>query len=120
MYQQSVLRSREVADLLNDPDFAPANRAFAPANDPFVTATVLSQLLAGRCLPKPFTNAYLSPLGTKPQALGFALFYVGECVGPQAKFPNVSIIFPFSSRYMPETSEGISRVWRYTVEFPLD
>jgi hypothetical protein len=114
MYQQSVLRSREVADLLADPQFSPRHRVTAPANDPFVTATMLSEVVKQRETRTPFANLYLCPLGTKVQALGFALFYLGECLGT-----NRSIIFPFSTRYSPETTEGLSRVWLYTVEFPL-
>jgi len=114
MYQQSVLRSREVADWLGDPSFAPANRAAAPANDPFVTANILSELVAEREARHPPTNIYLSPLGTKAQALGFALFYIGECVGK-----NRSIIFPFSTEYSPKTTKGLSRIWLYGIEFPI-
>lgn len=114
MYQQSVLRSREVADLLGDPEFSPRHRATAPANDPFVTASVLSEITSRRETRQPFTNLYLCPLGTKVQALGFSLFYLGECEGL-----NRSVLFPFSTRYSPETTEGISRIWLYTIEFPL-
>jgi len=114
MYQQSVLRSREVADLLGDPSFSPAHRATAPANDPFVTASVLSEVVASREAKRPPTNLYLCPLGTKVQALGFSLFFLAECRGK-----NRSILFPFSTRYSPETTEGLSRIWLYEVEFPL-
>jgi hypothetical protein len=114
MYQQAVLRSREVADFLGDPNFAPSHRATAPANDPFVTATVLSETIEFRQSRRPPANLYLCPLGTKAQVLGFTLFYIGECLGQPR-----SILFPFSTRYSPETTQGLSRVWRYTVEFPL-
>jgi hypothetical protein len=114
MYQQSVLRSREVADLLGDPNFSPGHRATAPANDPFVTASVLSEVVAARETKRPPTNLYLCPLGTKVQALGFSLFFLAECRGT-----NRSILFPFSTRYSPETTEGLSRVWLYSVEFPI-
>ena len=114
MYQQSVLRSREVADLLGDPSFSPAHRATAPANDPFVTASVLSEVVASREAKRPPTNLYLCPLGTKVQALGFSLFFLAECRGK-----NRSILFPFSTRYSPETTQGLSRIWLYEVEFPL-
>lgn len=114
MYQQSVLRSREVADLLGDPSFSPAHRATAPANDPFVTAAVLSEVVGSRETRRPPTNIYFCPLGTKVQALGFSLFFIAECLGR-----NRSILFPFSTRYSPETTQGLSRIWVYTVEFPL-
>lgn len=114
MYQQSILRSREVADFLTDPLFSPRHRATAPANDPFVTASVLSEVVSQRAILHPFTNLYLSPLGTKVQALGFGLFFLGECLNS-----NRSILYPFSTHYSPETSEGLSRIWMYTIEFPL-
>lgn len=114
MYQQSVLRSRDVADVLGDPGFVPSHRATAPANDPFVTASVLSEVVSAQEAKKPPTNLYLCPLGTKVQALGFSLFFIGECLKQ-----NRSILFPFSTRYSPETTEGISRIWIYTIEFPM-
>lgn len=32
---------------------------------------------------------------------------------------NASILFPVSKSYSKETSTGIQRVWRYTLEFPI-
>jgi len=59
------------------------------------------------------TNLYLCPLATKPQALGFALYYVFERRGTAT-----SVIFPFAESYSRETTTGLSRVWKYTVELP--
>src|SRR5580658_4376694 len=42
---------------------------------------------------------YLSPLATKPQVLGFALYYLTECRNTAA-----SLIFPFCQAYDQETS----------------
>jgi hypothetical protein len=55
----------------------------------------------------------VSPLATKAQALGFAYYYLCECVGTAA-----SVIFPYAEFYSRETSVGLSRVWLY--EFELD
>jgi hypothetical protein len=112
MYQESVIRSRRVAIELADPTFSPENRAAAPANDPFATASVLGGIVADERRKRGFTHLYLAPLGTKAQALGFALFYIAECVGTAA-----SVIFPFSEGYTPETSAGFYKAWRYKVEF---
>lgn len=112
MYQQSVLRSRKAADSLGDPNFDESHRAFAPANDPFATASILSELIHQRGSSKPITNLFLSPLGTKAQALGFAIYYIQECIGTSA-----TMIFPFSRIYAPETSEGLAKAWCFTVEF---
>ncbi|MET3518854.1 hypothetical protein [Mesorhizobium abyssinicae] len=107
MYQQNVLRSYAAADALGDV----AERVFAPASDPFATATVLSELIAREESKKPITNLFLSPLSTKPQALGFALFYHRECASRAA-----SIIYPFSDAYSIDTSTRIGRIWKYEIE----
>jgi hypothetical protein len=111
MYQQNAWRTRLAADAIGE---STGGKYFAPANDPFVTATVLSEIIFRQRRIEPVTNLYLSPLATKAQALGFVLYYMGECEGQ-----NSSIIFPFSSQYSPETAEGISRIWRYRLEFPM-
>jgi len=114
MYQENVLKAALAADAIGYNKLFPQESFFAPANDPFVTATTLSEIVSARRERGPISNLYLSPLATKPQALGFALFYIGECIGT-----NASILFPVSKRYSKETSTGIQRVWRYTVEFPI-
>ncbi|MEQ8300199.1 MAG: hypothetical protein RH945_06610 [Hyphomonas sp.] len=114
MYQQSVLRSRRAAEELSDPNFAEANRSFSPANDPFGTAAVLSEIVDQRRKERGVTNLYLSPLGTKPQVIGFGLFHIFEC-----KDGAASITYPFSKGYSPETGKGVARVWIYTIEFDV-
>lgn len=111
MYQENVLRAFLASDAVGEHQSC---EYFAPANDPFSCATVLSEIVHARARNGGITNLYLSPLATKPQALGFALFYIGECIGK-----NASVIFPFSSSYSKETSGGIARAWKYTVEFPI-
>ena len=68
-----------------------AENYFAPANDPFVTAHVLSEIVSDARSRNQLTNLYLCPLATKPQTLGFALYYVNECLdGPCSMlFPSV-------------------------------
>lgn len=111
MYQENVLRAFLASDAVGEQQSC---EYFAPANDPFSCATVVSEIVMSRSRNGGITNLYLSPLATKPQALGFALFYIGECIGR-----NASIIFPFSASYSKETSGGIARAWKYTVEFPI-
>ncbi len=106
MYQQSLLRASNVRTQADDY----RRRLFAPSNDPFVTASVLSDLLAPQL---PDRNVYLSPVGTKAQALGFGLFYVWNC----ERMP-VSIVYPFSDQYAQIDSTGMSRIWRFTIELP--
>jgi len=108
MYQQNRLRVREASDSIGD---TATGKYFAPANNPFVAASVLSELVAKREAKRPVTNLYLAPLATKAQALGFALFYIHECEGKA-----VSILYPFSSVYSPDSSRGISRAWLCEME----
>ena len=111
MYQQNAWRTRLAADSIGE---TVGLKYFAPANDPFATATVLSQIVERESKIAPITNLYLSPLATKAQALGFVLYYLGEC---QNK--NASIIFPFSTRYSAESAKGIARIWKYRLEFTV-
>jgi len=107
MYQESRLRTQYAADAFG------ANieeTLFAPAHDPFATAAVLANLRNNRW--KSPENLYLSPLATKPQVAGFALFYVLECINSPT-----SIIFPITTEYSKKTSDGVSQIWRYQFEF---
>lgn len=111
MYQENVMRAGRASDAIGANKFFDRESFFAPANDPFVTAEVVSEIVRLRKKLGPISNLYLSPLATKPQALGFALFYLNECIGT-----TTSILFPVSSKYSRETSVGLQRVWQYTVE----
>ncbi len=114
MYQQSVMRMSQPLDAVEGRLFLGDGIAFASANDPFVTAGVLSQLCQDARRKHGVTNIYLSPLGTKPQTLGFALAYLKEFEGTES-----SILFPFSRAYARETSTGIGRVWTYHIELSV-
>lgn len=107
MYQQNVLRAHAAADSLGDIK----RRIYAPANDPFATATILSQLIESEEVLEPVTNLFLSPLSTKAQALGFSLFYLKECANRPA-----TVIYPFSRSYSPDSSSRIGRIWKYCIE----
>ena len=108
MYEESRLNARDAAEAMGR---LPRDSVlFAPAADPFVTAQVLQERVE-KARRDRLDNLYLCPLATKAQALGFALYYLCECVGDAT-----SIIFPFSSQYRPESSVGLARVWRYRLE----
>lgn len=111
MYQESVLRSRRAADELGDPNFSETHRSFAPANDPFGTASVLGEVIERRLAQHRDTSVMLCPLGTKAQALGFALYHIfeGDPLGAR-------IVFPFSEGYSPKTGTDLARAWLYRVE----
>jgi hypothetical protein len=114
MYQENVLNAYKAEDAIGVNKATDFEAFFAPANDPFVTATTLSEIVARRERIQPISNLYLSPLATKAQALGFALYFIGE-----GRDTHTSMLFPVSSRYARETSHGLSKVWLYTVEYPL-
>jgi hypothetical protein len=108
MYQESLIRFQRVSIISSK--ISNDNTYFASMNDPFVTASVLSSIYEHICTKQEISNLYLCPLATKPQALGFSLFYMKELEGKSA-----SIIFPFSSSYSRNTSKGIGRIWLYTI-----
>lgn len=112
MYQESVIRSRTAAEELSDPNFSEENRSFAPANDPFGTASVLSEIVGRKLVGNPNASVLLSPLGTKAQALGFAIYHMFEA-GPI----GARVIFPFSHGYSPKTGSELGRAWLYRLEF---
>lgn len=119
MFQENILKAYEAEaetgkseseeGLYLSEDFS----IFAPANDPFVTAEVLSEYVTKINARKKITNLYLSPLSTKVQTLGMCLYYIYECIDKP-----VSMIIPYCEKYEKVTSEGISKMWLYVVEFP--
>ncbi len=109
MYQESLVRLNRVADA----PFRVSDEyiAFSSANDPFVTFLVLTESIKKFTdLHGAVTNFYLSPLATKPQTVGFALFYLRRL----SNFP-ASIVFPFAKTYSKETGTGVGRTWLYPI-----
>jgi hypothetical protein len=111
MYQQSAIKASESGDVALRGEWV-SNRHFSPANDPFSTATVVRDLVADIDRAGLPANIYLSPLSTKAQALGFALYWQleGRLRG------GVSMLLPECSTYSRETSTGLKRLWLYNVE----
>lgn len=107
MFQENVFRVSHAEAY--DPNMV----VLAAANDPFATANAIRKIVRKHERNVPAFNLYLSPLSTKPQVVGFGLYYITE----RLETPT-SIIFPFASNYAPETSKGIGRIWRYTIEIP--
>jgi hypothetical protein len=109
MYQESVIRADKAVEAVGGlPD---RQLLFAPANDPFVTAQVLSKFVAEEDKRRPISNLYLSSLGTKPQVLGFTLFFLTERANSAT-----SLVFPYAESYEQETAQGLARSWLYTIE----
>ena len=113
MYMENVLRARLAEEAIGQRPEIGTGSILAPAYDPFVTANVLKKYIDEFNLRKPYTNLYICPLATKPQLIGCALHYLFDL-----KDKPCSIIFPFSDSYSQKTGIGISRIWKYTVEFP--
>lgn len=107
MFQENMLR---VASL---PDLEQTEYVYAPAYDPFVTAETLKATLHRKEKFYTVENLFLSPMSTKVQVLGFALYYIWERISTKT-----SMIFPPSEYYSEKTSIGIGRVWSYEVVLP--
>lgn len=111
MYQQSAVKAAESGAVAKRHEWI-TNRRFAPANDPFSTAAVVSEIVASIDRANPSANIYLAPLSTKVQALGIALYWQleGRVRG------GVTVLLPECLTYSRETSEGLKRLWQYTIE----
>ncbi len=105
MYQESILKMYNAKDSIGH-----RNDRFAPANDPFITAQVINDIVEEN---PNHSNIYLSPLSTKPQTLGIAFYYLWNF-----EVKPVNIIFPYSNVYFPKTASGIKKTWKYTFELP--
>ncbi|MDD2806505.1 MAG: hypothetical protein PHV33_13215 [Elusimicrobiales bacterium] len=112
MYQENVFQVQKASEAIGPAILAPLNGYCAPAYDPFVTAAVLRKIFDDLDQSITYSNVYLCPLGTKAQALGFALFYSTECDDDP-----ISIIYPFYLKYAKNDSVGLSGVWQYTIEY---
>ena len=111
MYNESLLRLDRLS--ISSHGRVDEQLFFAAANDPFVTAAVLSGAVKAVRRAQPLTNLYLSPLATKPQVLGFGLYYLKECMGTAT-----SIIYPFSALHSRGSSTGTGRTWVYPITIP--
>lgn len=114
MYQQSAIRSSESGEITLEKTWI-TNRRFAPANDPFSTARTVQDIVSEIDRKYNEANIYLSPLSTKVQTLGFALYWCLEGKNRGA----VSLLMPECQTYSRETSSGLKRLWTYTVELDL-
>lgn len=115
MFQENLLKAAYTEESLGSIYQGSSNTLFAPAYDPFETASEISKLVSRELDNNSLSNLYLSPLSSKPQTLGFALYYIFEGINLPA-----TVIFPFCKTYNQETSIGVSRIWRYGIELPAD
>lgn len=111
MYQQSAVSASKSGEVALEDDWI-SNRRFAPANDPFSTASIVSDIVRHIDRQDTLANIYLSPLSTKVQALGFAIYWQleGRLRGA------TTMLLPECLTYSRETSTGLKRLWTYTIE----
>lgn len=115
MFQENIIRAYNASEAVGSDCFKDMDsNIYAPAYDPFVTAQTLKEFIEHKNARKKLTNIYLAPLSSKPQALGMALYYIGE----RCWLQNISIIYPFCQKYNLDRGIGISRIWLYNFEFP--
>ena len=116
MFQENILRAFQAEPAVGMDCFRNMDlNIFAAANDPFSTAQALKDYVDKVLRSKePFTKLYLSPLSSKPQALGMALYYIWE----NGWKKEWSIIYPFCTKYIHDTTSGISRIWQYEIMLP--
>ena len=111
MFQENVYRAFGAEPALGSECFRDMDmNIYAPAYDPFVTAQIIKEYVQNN----PYTNLYLAPLSSKPQALGLALFFLWE----KGYQKNISIIYPMCKNYITDNSEGIARIWKYSFILP--
>lgn len=115
MFQENIVKAYNAEPALGSQCFdMRGNNVFSPAYDPFVTAQCIKDYLEEKQLKMSFSNIYLSPLSTKPHALGIALFYIWE----EGHNHAMSVIYPQCKNYITENSEGIGCIWRYEFQLP--
>ncbi|ENU86598.1 hypothetical protein PTT44_07395 [Acinetobacter sp. Gutcm_16] len=114
MYQQSSMRAALSGSITQNSDWI-TKRKFSPANNPFATAQVISDLVKELDLNfNGKNNIYLAPLSTKAQTLGFAIYWVLE-----GRDRGITILLPECLSYSRETSQGLKRLWSYEVELKV-
>lgn len=111
MYQQSALRAERSGEVVLRPEWV-SNRVFAPANDPFSTAGVVSSCVEEIDIRGSDENVFLAPLSTKAQALGIGLYWQLE----GRLRSRCTVVLPECLTYSRETSTGMRRLWKYEIE----
>ena len=97
---KSILQNKEL--LLEEDIFI--NMRYAPAHDPFMTCEVLNEIYS---LYKSEYNLSITPLGTKPMALGSCFFVLQNT--------DCRVIYPYPLEYYPKSSLGFNTTWLYAI-----
>lgn len=124
MFQENILRAHKAESSVKGTFRNIDSNIFAPAYDPFVTAQSIQEFVDNKRVvlrkkkdnnTADFSNIYLAPLSTKPHAIGMALYYLWE----KGWAKNITMLYPMCGKYHLDCSNGIARIWRYTIQFPI-
>lgn len=123
MFQENIIKAYKAETSVKDSFRNIDSNIFSPAYDPFITAQAIHDyveqkrvVLRKQCnnIKADFTNIYLTPLSTKPHAIGMALYFIWE----KGWHKNITMLYPLCGKYHLDNSDGIAHIWRYTIEFP--
>lgn len=114
MYHENVYQVSYAAEAIGSNGNSKRKNLYAPAYDPFITASVLSETVKSLKDKNDLSNLYLCPLSTKAQVLGFSVFYLSELENTAS-----SIIYPFGQHVAKNPSKGISRLWKFVLDFNI-
>ena len=116
MYQENLINIEKAQTALKI-DFM-LEPLTAPANNPFESAKVISDYIKKYMASnKNINNIYLSVLATKAQALGLLIFYMCEEKFFNDREISIHFRYPFTSHYSANSSLGIFRINKYSLEF---
>lgn len=114
MFQENILKAYKAESALGKDSFRNLDlNLYSPANDPFVAAQTIKKFIQKEEKKEKITNIYLSPISSKPHALGMGLYYIWE-----GYEKPLSLLYPTCKKYYGNTCIGISKIWKYKVEFP--
>lgn len=110
MYQQSILQLNKSKETIGKTNVYYCK---APAYDPFISASKIQKEIdrLGVGNRQDIGFIHIAPLSTKPMAIAAALVYMKNPDLP------IDVVYPTSDSYMCDHSEGISRTWRYIIEY---
>lgn len=110
MYQQNLIQLHKSKETIGQTNVYYCK---APAYDPFISASKIQKVIDNMGIEKRSDIGFIhiAPLSTKPMAIAAALVYMNN--------PNlpIDVVYSTSDQYMCNHSEGISRTWRYVIEF---
>ncbi len=117
MYQENILNFQKASDELSI-DYENFDPWYAPANDPFETAKTLKHYIDIYIDENSDVNSiYLSPLSTKPHALGMLLFFLYEKEYYKERGIDIIILYPFTRAYSASSGKEVAKINLYTLEF---